>query len=324
MTDWTSPVCFYSNPSGINSDNRDSSRLLHVKLHLSCSMSANGIQDRPVTVTEPHKGGGAHEMTARGSSLSLPRFMRLKFTPESLEKVYQTYFLRQRQETLLVLIVFAALFNSYVIIMCAVVYSQDKLNTLAVAAAGLGSDILLYIMSRFRFLPEAVSQSLMPYVLWLLITVHVLCYFSLNFAGFYAAGDTVGWQIFFIFSFFLTLPLPLAPIALLSALSCCAHTLLLGFTVAQRHQDKLQLTVLIRQVTQTHLHWKTCFVRFHSQILQSSLLQMPGTKTFLEWWYISWIWMDFLVPLYHQSTLIVKMNTIFRYHGITCFLDMVP
>ncbi|XP_067239383.1 adenylate cyclase type 3-like [Chanodichthys erythropterus] len=187
-------------------------------------------------------------MTARGSSLSLPRFMRLKFTPESLEKVYQTYFLRQRQETLLVLIVFAALFNSYVIIMCAAVYSQDKLNTLAVAAGGLASDILLYIMSRFRFLPETVSRSLVPYVLWLLITVHVLCYFSLNFAGFYAAGDTVGWQTFFIFSFFLTLPLPLAPIALLSTLSCCAHTLLLGFTVAQRHQDKLQLTVLIRQL----------------------------------------------------------------------------
>ncbi|KAK7133949.1 hypothetical protein R3I94_015716 [Phoxinus phoxinus] len=208
-------------------------------------MSGNGVQDGPVTVTvaEPHTRG-----SDGFQSLSLPRFMRLKFNPESLEKVYQTYFLRQRQETLLVLIVFAALFNSYVIIMCAVVYSQDKLNTLAVAAGGLVSDILLYIVSRFRLLPEAVSRSLVPYALWLLITVHVLCYFSLNFAGFHEAGDTVGWQIFFIFSFFLTLPLTLARITLLSALSCCAHTLLLGFTVAQRQQDQLQLTVLIRQL----------------------------------------------------------------------------
>uniref|UniRef100_A0A672T4F4 adenylate cyclase n=1 Tax=Sinocyclocheilus grahami TaxID=75366 RepID=A0A672T4F4_SINGR len=212
-------------------------------------MSVNGTQDGPVTVAEPHTGGGVREITAaRGGSLSLPRFMRLKFTPESLEKVYQTYFLRQRQETLLVLIVFAALFNGYVVIMCAVVYSEDKLKTLAVAAGGLASDILLYILCRFRLLPESVSRSLVPFALWLLITVHVLCYFSLNFAGFYAAGDTVGWQTFFLFSFFLTLPLPLAPIALLSALSCCAHTLLLGVTVAQRHQDKLQLTVLIRQL----------------------------------------------------------------------------
>uniref|UniRef100_A0A9J7Y040 Adenylate cyclase type 3 n=1 Tax=Cyprinus carpio carpio TaxID=630221 RepID=A0A9J7Y040_CYPCA len=211
-------------------------------------MSVNGIRDGPVTLAETHTGGGAHEMTARGTGLSLPRFVRLKFTPESLEKVYQTYFLRQRQETLLVLIVFAALFNGYVVIMCAVVYSQDKLKTLAVAAGGLASDILLYILCRFRLLPDSVSRSLVPYALWLLITVHVLCYFSLNFAGFYAAGDTVGWQTFFLFSFFLTLPLPLAPIALLSALSCCAHTLLLGFTIAQRHQDKLQLTVLIRQL----------------------------------------------------------------------------
>lgn len=231
-------------------------------------MSVNGIQDGPVTVTvaEPHtRSSGGFQ------SLSRPRFMRLKFNPESLEKVYQTYFLRQRQETLLVLIVFAALFNSFVIIMCAVVYSQDKLNMLAVAAGGLVSDILLYIVSRFRLLPEAVSQSLVPYALWLLITVHVLCYFSLNFAGFHEAGDTVGWQIFFIFSFFLTLPLTLARIALLSALSCCAHTLLLGFTVAQRQQDKLQLTVLIRQVTQTHLHWTTsCFVRLQNLILQGT------------------------------------------------------
>uniref|UniRef100_A0A8C2FAI2 adenylate cyclase n=1 Tax=Cyprinus carpio TaxID=7962 RepID=A0A8C2FAI2_CYPCA len=211
-------------------------------------MSVSGIRDGPVTLAETHTGGGAHEMTARGTGLSLPRFVRLKFTPESLEKVYQTYFLRQRQETLLVLIVFAALFNGYVVIMCAVVYSQDKLKTLAVAAGGLASDILLYILCRFRLLPDSVSRSLVPYALWLLITVHVLCYFGLNFAGFYAAGDTVGWQTFFLFSFFLTLPLPLAPIALLSALSCCAHTLLLGFTIAQRHQDKLQLTVLIRQL----------------------------------------------------------------------------
>ncbi|XP_043075700.1 adenylate cyclase type 3-like isoform X1 [Puntigrus tetrazona] len=212
-------------------------------------MSVNGTQDGPVTVAEPHAGGGAREITAaRGGSLSLPRFMRLKFAPESLEKVYQTYFLRQRQETLLVLIVFAALFNGYVVIMCAVVYSEDKLKTLAVAAGGLASDILLYILCRFRLLPGFVSRGLVPYALWTLITVHVLCYFSLNFAGFHAAGDTVGWQTFFLFSFFLTLPLPLAPIALLSALSCCAHTLLLAFTIAQRHQDKLQLTVLIRQL----------------------------------------------------------------------------
>ncbi|RXN32295.1 adenylate cyclase type 3-like protein [Labeo rohita] len=213
-------------------------------------MAANGIQDGPVTVAEPHTGGSAQETTTRGTGgcLSLPRFMRLKFTPESLEKVYQTYFLRQRQETLLVLIVFAALFNGYVVIMCTVVYSQDKLNTLAVAAGGLASDIILYILCRFRLLPESVSQGTVPYALWLLIMVHVLCYFSLNFAGFYAAGDTVGWQTFFIFSFFLTLPLPLAPIALLSGISCCAHTLLLAFTISQRHQEKLQLTVLIRQL----------------------------------------------------------------------------
>ncbi|XP_056621161.1 adenylate cyclase type 3-like isoform X2 [Triplophysa dalaica] len=212
-------------------------------------MSVNGIQDGPVTVSDAHTAGSAHKKTRRsGGFLSLPRFMRLTFAPESLEKVYQTYFMRQREETLLVLAVFAALFNSYVIVMCAVVYSQDKLNTLAVAAAGLASDILLYILYRFRLLPASVSRGLVPYALWLLITVHVLCYYSLNFGGFYAAGDTVGWQTFFIFSFFLTLPLPLAHIALLSALSCAAHTLLLGFTITERQKYKTDITILIRQL----------------------------------------------------------------------------
>lgn len=221
----------------------------------------NGIQDGPVTVTDAHTAGGARENTTRrsGGFLSLPRFMRVTFAPESLEKVYQTYFLRQREETLLVLIVFAALFNSYVIVMCAVVYSQDKLNTLVVAAGGLASDILLYILYRFRLLPASVSRGLVPYALWLLITVHVLCYYSLNFGGFYAAGDSVGWQTFFIFSFFLTLPLPLAPIALLSALSCVAHTLLLGFTIAERQKNK-DITILIRQVGNTHLKYMFCNV----------------------------------------------------------------
>ncbi|XP_055042877.2 LOW QUALITY PROTEIN: adenylate cyclase type 3 [Misgurnus anguillicaudatus] len=211
-------------------------------------MSANGIRDGPVTVSKAHPSGGAHEMRTRrsGGIVTLPRFVRFTFTPDSLENAYQTYFLRQRQETLLVLIVFAALFNCFVIITCAVVYSHDKLNTVAVAAGGLASDILLYILCHFRLLPAFVIRCLVPYALWVLITVHVLCYYSLNFGGFYAAGDSVGWQTFFIFSFFLTLPLPLGPISLLSALSCAAHTLLLGFTVSERH--KLEITMLIRQL----------------------------------------------------------------------------
>lgn len=233
-------------------------------------MSVNGTQDGPVTVSDAHTAGSAHKTTRRsGGFPSLPRFMRLTFAPESLEKVYQTYFMRQREETLLVLTVFAALFNSYVIVMCAVVYSQDKLNTLAVAAAGLASDILLYILYRFRLLPASVSRGFVPYGLWLLITVHVLCYYSLNFVGFYAAGDSVGWQTFFIFSFFLTLPLPLAHIALLSALSCAAHALLLGFTITERERYKTDITILIRQVGDTHIK-NTCFVMLNWMVLFSS------------------------------------------------------
>ncbi|TRY88478.1 hypothetical protein DNTS_005159, partial [Danionella cerebrum] len=178
--------------------------------------------------TEPELVKSSFRIQNRGGWVSLPRFLHLRFTPEPLEKVYQSYFFRQRQETLLVLIVFAALFNGYIIIMCAVVYSPDKLNMLGVAAGGLGVDILLYIISRLRLLPESVSQSLVPYALWFLITVHVLCYYSLNFTGFYAAGDTTGWQTFFLFSFFLTLPLPLKHIGLVANLMLYFGSMLVG------------------------------------------------------------------------------------------------
>lgn len=92
--------------------------------------------------------GRTHEVTVRSSGccLCLPRFMRLTFAPESLENLYQTYFRRQRHETLLVLVVFAALFDCYVIVMCTVLFTSDKLASVAVASVGLVADVVLYFL----------------------------------------------------------------------------------------------------------------------------------------------------------------------------------
>lgn len=198
-----------------------------------------------------HRAGRTHEVTVRNSGccLCLPRVMRITFAPPSLERLYQTYFRRQRQETLLVLVVFAALFNCYIIVMCAVVYTADKLAMVVVAAVGLAADIVLYALCRLRKLPTApVARGAVPYILWLMIAVHVLCYLGLNYQRFPQASDVVGWQAFFSFSCFLTLPLTLVPLLMLTALSCGIHTLVLGITVAQRHQDSLQGYILLRQV----------------------------------------------------------------------------
>lgn len=179
----------------------------------------------------------------------LPLSVRLTFTPESLERLYQSYFRRQREENLLVLVVFAALFNAFIIIMCAVVYTRDKLVMLLVAAAGLLADVALYLLCRFRKLPSSpVARGAVPYVLWMMVTIHVLCYMSLNYQRFSGASDSVGWQAFFSFTGFLTLPLNLLPLILLTALSCGVHTLVLGVTVAQTFQDHLQGAMLVRQV----------------------------------------------------------------------------
>ncbi|XP_044910791.1 adenylate cyclase type 3 isoform X4 [Felis catus] len=200
--------------------------------------------------SDPDRGvGRTHEISVRnsGSCLCLPRFMRLTFVPESLENLYQTYFKRQRHETLLVLVVFAALFDCYVVVMCAVVYSSDKLAPLVVAGMGLLLDILLFVLCKKGLLPDRVTRKVVPYLLWLLITAQIFSYLGLNFARAHAASDTVGWQTFFVFSFFITLPLSLSPIVIISVVSCVVHTLVLGVTVAQQQQDGLKGRHLLRE-----------------------------------------------------------------------------
>ena len=204
-----------------------------------------------VTSGSGHDPGRSRDVAVlqSGSRRWLPRAARLTFTPESLEKLYQNYFRRQREENLLVLLVFAALFNSFIIIMCAVVYTDDILAMVVVAAVGLAADIVLHLLCWFQKLPASpVARGAVPYVLWLMVTIHVLCYMGLNYRGFSEASDSVGWQAFFSFSSFLTLPLNLVPLILLTALSCGIHTLVLGVTVAQRFDDNLQGPMLVRQV----------------------------------------------------------------------------
>ncbi|KAM3602282.1 uncharacterized protein V6R79_001464 [Siganus canaliculatus] len=179
----------------------------------------------------------------------LPRAVRIAFTPDSLERLYQSYFRRQREENLHVLAMFAALFNSFIIIMCAVVYTEDKLSMVVVAAVGLAADVVLCALCWLQKLPTSpVWRGAVPYILWLMIAVHVLCYMGLNYERFPQASNSVGWQAFFSFSSFLTLPLNLVPLLLLTALSCGIHTLVLGVTVAQRFEDNLQGPMLVRQL----------------------------------------------------------------------------
>ncbi|XP_060908204.1 adenylate cyclase type 3-like [Labrus mixtus] len=198
-----------------------------------------------------HAARRAREVTVLQASCCrcLPSAVRLTFIPESLERIYQNYFRRQRQENLLILGMFAALFNSFIIIMCAVVYTGDKLAMVVVAAVGLVADIVLYVLCLLQKLPSSpVWRGAVPYILWLMITVHVLCYMCLNYERFPQGSDSVGWQAFFSFSCFLTLPLNLVPLLLLTALSCGVHTLVLGVTVAQRFEDNLQGAMLVRQL----------------------------------------------------------------------------
>ncbi|XP_077366742.1 adenylate cyclase type 3 [Festucalex cinctus] len=191
----------------------------------------------------------AHDVTLLQPSRGLLRTIRTAFTPDSLERLYQSYFRRQRQQNMLTLMTFAALFNSFVVVMCAVAYAEHKRATVVVAALGLAADVLFHELYRRHTLPKsAVWRGAVPYVLWLMVTVHVLCYTGLNFQHVSHASDSVGWQAFFSFSTFLTLPLNLAALLLLSGFSCGIHILVLGLTVAQRFDNSLQGPSLVRQL----------------------------------------------------------------------------
>uniref|UniRef100_A0A3Q2YYK5 Adenylate cyclase type 3 n=1 Tax=Hippocampus comes TaxID=109280 RepID=A0A3Q2YYK5_HIPCM len=190
---------------------------------------------RGVTLLQPSRG--------------LLQTIRAAFTPDSLERLYQSYLRRRKQQNMLMLMTFAALFNSFVVVMCAVVYAKHKRAMVVVAVVGLAADLVFHELYRRQKLPEsAVWRGAVPYVLWLMVTVHVLCYTGLNFQHVSQASDSVGWQAFFSFSAFLTLPLNLAALLLLSGLSCGIHVLLLGLTVAQRFEDNAQGPMLVRQL----------------------------------------------------------------------------
>lgn len=199
-----------------------------------------------------HGAAQASEVTTYQVSCCpcLPPAVHLVFKQNTLERLYQNYFRQQRQENLLVLALFAALFNGFVIIMCAVVYTEDKVAMVVVAAVGLAADLVLYALCLLQKLPASpVCRGAVPYILWLMIAIHVLCYMALNYQRFPHASDSVGWQAFFSFCSFLTLPLDLVPLLLLTALSCGIHVLVLGVTVTQSFKDDLPGLMFVRQVS---------------------------------------------------------------------------
>ncbi|NWV23440.1 ADCY3 cyclase, partial [Origma solitaria] len=204
--------------------------------------------------SEPDRAGirQSRDSPARGRAgpcPCLPRCRRFSFAPESLEKLYQTYFRRQRHETLLVLVAFAALFDCYVLGLCAPGFSRpDKLPLALAALAALAAHGSLFVLLRSRLLPERLSRRFLPCLLSALIVTQLWGYLGLEFRAVPDAADTVGWQAFFAFSFFLTLPLRLPRILLLTAAACGVHTLVLGIAAVQRRPEPLEPGLLARQL----------------------------------------------------------------------------
>ncbi|KAJ7428227.1 adenylate cyclase type 3-like protein [Willisornis vidua] len=188
---------------------------------------------------------GAPEVTLRRSGLCpcLPRSVRLSFSPESLENLYQTYFRRQRHETLPVLLVFAALFDCHIL-----ATGWQRVAPAVAAGTALVAHAGLLALCRWQGLPQRWWRRVLPCLLWVLVPAQVLCHLALGSGRAPEPPDTVGWQAFFAFSFFLTLPLRLAGIVGIAATSCALHTLVLGVAVAQQRPEGMEGTDIVRQV----------------------------------------------------------------------------
>ncbi|XP_077593146.1 adenylate cyclase type 3 isoform X2 [Stigmatopora nigra] len=182
-------------------------------------------------------------------------------SPDSSEKLYQSYFRRQRRRGVPTLLLFAALFNGFVVVTAAAAFDPRQAATLAAAAVGLLADAAFHQLYRRRRLPawpawrgavRVAVRGAVPYLLWLTVSLHVLCYVGLRFGHASQAGDALGWQAFFSFCLFLTLPLKLPILLLLSGISCGIHVLLLGVTVARTSaataEEDLDGPMLVRQL----------------------------------------------------------------------------
>uniref|UniRef100_A0A6I8NSD8 adenylate cyclase n=1 Tax=Ornithorhynchus anatinus TaxID=9258 RepID=A0A6I8NSD8_ORNAN len=204
---------------------------------------------------------GPHAPTARrprevtgGGSGPCPRppgSVRLAFVPASLERLYQTYFRRQRHDTLPVLGIFAALFDCYVLLTCGPAFSPDRAAPLAVAGGGLllAAPLLVPLgKGPPAARPARLARRAGPYLLWLLVVAQIFCYLGLAFFRAHAVGDAAGWLAFFVFSSFVTLPLGLAPLVLVSGAPCALHTLVLGVAVARRRRERPDGAEPLREV----------------------------------------------------------------------------
>uniref|UniRef100_A0A674GLL2 adenylate cyclase n=1 Tax=Taeniopygia guttata TaxID=59729 RepID=A0A674GLL2_TAEGU len=179
----------------------------------------------------------------------LPHSRNFSFSPESLEKLYQTYFRRQRHETLLVLVVFSALFDCYILGMSAGFSRMEKLFPALAALLGLAAHGAIFLLLKSRLLPEDFSQKFLPGGLWALMVAQLWGLLGSEFQrDFPEAVDTAGWQAFFAFSCFLTLPLRLARILLLAAASCGGHALVLGILEFQRERRDTEPGEVARQL----------------------------------------------------------------------------
>lgn len=200
----------------------------------------------------------------------LPRFLRYKFADKSLEALYMVYFGHQRRQMLQTTLVLSVILDLAFLLQYGLEFTEERIAPIAVISTFLFVNLLLAVLTTFSLLPERVLRPL-PYIVWVCLAVQI--YSDIGFGQPpYSASVSVGWQLLYIFSSYVWLPVGLSWCLIINFLSPCIFTLLVGLLSAT---DNYSVFKIGNQVRIRILYRKAPFRRAIATPVQAGLIILP-------------------------------------------------
>ncbi|XP_070534342.1 adenylate cyclase type 3-like [Ptychodera flava] len=183
----------------------------------------------PETSTDHVGGQGGDVEIASGTccSMGLPFTFGTRFASSSMEETYRAYFTRQKFDMLPVLLLFAFLFDVCVIVLYVVNYDDSELTEISIMGIAVLTNLILFVLCKFRLVSEWSLANVMPYVIWILLCGQLFVHMGLHYSPL-TPSDGAGWVVFFVYASYVMMPLQLVFVLLLSAICTLGHSLIVG------------------------------------------------------------------------------------------------
>ncbi|XP_077989851.1 adenylate cyclase type 3-like [Glandiceps talaboti] len=182
------------------------------------------------TVLDTETGGQSNDVDFSDGGCydaCVPSCLRFRFATSSMEETYRAYFTRQKFDMLPVLLLFAFLFDVCVIILYVAKYDDSKLTEISIMGIAVLTNLILFVLCKFRLVSEWALANVMPFVIWILLCGQLLVHLGLHYDPL-TPSDGAGWVVFFIYASYVMMPLRLLFVLLLSAVCTMGHSLMVG------------------------------------------------------------------------------------------------